>query len=82
MAVDETTVPSRPVGIVRLAFAVILFLPFGVLATWCWLRAANTGSVRAHRCARRWSLAAIITGAVLSTVLFLLLGLLGAFPRS
>ena len=69
-------------GPVRLALALVLFLPFGLIATWCWWRGAQTSSGRALRGARRWSLAAIVTGAVLSGVLFVLLGLLGAFPRS
>lgn len=68
------------VGLVRLAFSLVLFLPFGLLASWCWWRDARTSSSGVG--ARRWSLAAIITGAVLSAILFVLLGLLGAFPRS
>lgn len=80
-SVDVLT--SKPlIGPVRLAFALVLFLPFGLVAGWCWWRGAQTGSVRALRGARRWSVAAIVTGAALSAVLLILLGLLGAFPRS
>ena len=76
----DTSAPAT--GPARLALALVLFLPFGLIATWCWWRGTQTSSVRALRCARRWSLAAIVTGAALSLVLLVLLGLLGAFPRS
>jgi hypothetical protein len=72
-----------------IASTALCFLPFGlVAASFGWRSAkatANGDDARAARfskVARRWIIAAVVTGVLLDLVIVVALGLLGAFPAA
>lgn len=70
-----------------LAFALVLFLPLGLVGAYFGWRTAGAieagdlvAAQRSSRRAQRWIIAAIVVGLVIGVLLFALLLLLGAFP--